>query len=123
MDSFRAFFPNDRKVYEETEHFAKIHFHARVFYPSNAWEKETTPTFFPFDGYDDPHNAMSSEAGDTFCDASGLNLWEDTVNKTGYLHLLQNQNCYASGFERNELGDERQQFLMSGDGGTRCKQL
>ena len=89
MDSFRAFFPNDRKVYEETEHFAKIHFHARVFYPSNAWEKETTPTFFPFDGYDDPHNAMSSEAGDTFCDASGFEkraeerkrLWEDNVAK------------------------------------------
>ena len=44
-------------------------FSRKLFYPSNAWEKETTPTFSPFDGYDDPHNAMLSEVDDTFCDA------------------------------------------------------
>ena len=98
-------------------------FSRKLFYRSNAWEKETTPTFFLFDGYDDPHNAMLSEADDTFCDASGLNLWEDTVNKTGYLHLLQNQNCYASGFERNERRRGTPTILMGGDGGTRFKQL
>ena len=47
-------------------------FSRKLFYRSNAWEKETTPTFFLFDGYDDPHNAMLSEADDTFCDASGF---------------------------------------------------
>ena len=86
MDTFRTFIPNGQKFMKGVN-FANTFSH-KLFYPSNAWEKETTE-FFPFDGYDDPHNAMLSEADDTFCDASGFEkraeerkrLWEDNVAK------------------------------------------
>ena len=86
MDTFRTFIPNGQKFMKGVN-FANTFSH-KLFYPSNAWEKETTE-FFPFDAYDDPHNAMLSEADDTFCDASGFEkraeerkrLWEDNVAK------------------------------------------